>query len=186
MKKSLSFALLITSALFILSCSSPKSWNAAQRVEFITMLDPYRNMVYLDEFNDAEYLVFTTDISTDAENSYPVYTEFISMPALKDTLDVWVVSSIVEDLNTDAANMRYLYPYHTLVEQGILPEGMDHAARKAFYECFAQKVNASFASLETFFYAVITNSIEPNIISDMQSACSPEVTLIESETVIVN
>ncbi len=175
MKKLFAFSLLLAAIVSTLSCSSPKEWSEEQQVEFVTMLDPYREMIYLREFNDAEYLVFTDELTTDAQAAYPVYTRLVALPALSDTLDMWVVTSIVDDLDADASNMRYLYPYHILVNQGILPEGLDHNARLSFYRCFAQKVNNNFSSLENFFYAVITNSVEPNVISTMQGECASDL-----------
>lgn len=175
MKKIFSLLLLLSAIATLTNCTSSKEWSQEQRAEFVTMLDPYRQMVYLREFNDDEFTFFTNDMSSTAEVNYPAYRQLVAMPSLNDTLDVWVVATIVEDLDTDAANMRYLYPYHQLVNQGILPEGLDHQARIDFYRCFAQKVNNHFSSLESFFYAVITNSIEPNLISTMQGECAAEL-----------
>ncbi|MFI3281092.1 MAG: hypothetical protein R3Y44_03855 [Rikenellaceae bacterium] len=181
MKKVLLLSLTFSFTFFLFNCSGPTSWSQEERATFITSLDDYRDMVYLNEFNDDEFIIFTSEIGSEAERRYPVYTKFIVMPALSDTLDMWVVTSIVEDLDTDAANMRYLYPYNTLVSQGILPVGLDHKARESFYRCFSQKVNLQFGSLESFFYAVITNSIEPNEISKLQNECATELFGYSSE-----
>ncbi|MFR9524025.1 MAG: hypothetical protein SNH94_05580 [Rikenellaceae bacterium] len=175
MKKILLLSLLAFLVTLFIGCSKPTKWTQVQRDEFITSLDPYRDMIYLNEFNDGEFVIFTTSLSSGLEVAYPVYTEFVVMPALSDTLDMWVVESIVEQLDTDASNMRYLYPYRSLVMQGVLPSGLDHTARNNFYRCLAQKVNAHFSSIETFFYAVITNSIEPNLIATMQSECATDL-----------
>ncbi len=175
MKRVLLLAVSMAALFVVVSCSKPTRWNDLQRVQFVALLDPYRNMVYLTEFSDDEFVIFTDDLGDEVEVSYPVYTELVAMPALSDSLDSWVVGSIVEQLDTDAANMRYLYPYHTMVAQGVLPEGLDHEQRIAFYRCFATKVNAHFSSLDAFFYAVITNSVEPNVISAMQAECAQDL-----------
>ncbi len=175
MKKIYSAILVIAIFCSLASCSQPKEWTQLQRAEFISSLDDYREMIYLNDLNDAEFVVFTGDLSSDIEQAYPAYTQFIMMPSLSDTLDMWVVTTIVDQIDADAANMRHLYPYHTLVMQGILPAGLDHAARLNFYNCFADKVNAYFESLEAFFYDVITNSIDPNIITKMQNDCASDL-----------
>ena len=54
---------------------------------------------------------------------------------------MFVVTAIVEQLQEDAKNMRHLYPYHSLVRKGILPDRLSHEQRHAFYQCLAQKVN---------------------------------------------
>ncbi len=174
MKRFLQLCLFSAVVASAISCSQPKEWTEQQRAEFFTYLDPYRQMIYLSEMTDPEFMLFTGDISTEAEEAYPVYTNFIVMPALSDTLDMWVVTSIVEQLDADAENMRYLYPYRTLIEQGVLPEGMDHRERMSFYSCFADKVDNHFESLEGFFFAVITNSLDQNIITEMQKECAAE------------
>ncbi|MFI3316389.1 MAG: hypothetical protein SNF93_02260 [Rikenellaceae bacterium] len=162
-------------ALVFSGCSQPTQWAQEQRVEFISSLNPYRQMAYLNELDDAEFVVFTSDVSADIESAYPVYTQFVMMPSLSDTVDMWIVGAIVDQLDADASNMRYLYPYHTLVAQGILPAGLDRAARLSFYRCFAQKINNKFMTLESFFYAVITNDIDPNEITTMQRDCASEL-----------
>ncbi len=165
-----SIFMLALSLLFV-SCSQPREWSAEEHQKFVTTLEPYRQMAYLDEFNDAEFVVFSSDIGTLAEGRYPLYTEFIALPSLSDTLDVWVVTSIVEQLDTNAENMRYLYPYHTLVNQEILPEGMDHAERKGFYTCLSEKVNSTFPTMEAFFISVVNNALEEGVITEMMTEC---------------
>ncbi|MFR9503608.1 MAG: hypothetical protein SNH73_04070 [Rikenellaceae bacterium] len=181
MKTGLNVAVVASVLLALVSCSQPREWNEVQRAEFISSLGDYRQMIYLDDLNDVEFVIFSDGVATDAEVSYPVYTQLMAMPALSDSVDLWVVTSIVEELNADAANIRHIYPYHKLVEQGILPEGLDHEARMSFYNCLAQKVNAQFSSLEGFFYAVVTNALEPNIISTMQSECAASLILPDVE-----
>ncbi len=171
------------SLLLVWACSQPREWNEMQRAEFMASLDDYREMIYLNDLTDAEFVVFTGDLSSDVEEAYPVYTQFVVMPSLSDTIDMWVVTSIVDDIDADATNMRHLYPYRNLVMQGVLPVGLDHAERMNFYACFAQKVDAQFDSLEAFFYAVITNSIDPNVITKMQNECASELFAFPDDTI---
>ncbi|MFR9251243.1 MAG: hypothetical protein ACLVK4_15720 [Alistipes shahii] len=71
----------------------------------------YRQMVYLDDLTDAEFVLFTDDVAGQLENSYPVYVEFVEMQGVDDTVDMVVVSTIVDELDADAHNMRHIYPY---------------------------------------------------------------------------
>ncbi len=171
------FALLLAA----FSCSQQREWNQEQRIEFISSIEPYRQMIYLNNLSDPEFVIFTDNLATEVEVAYPVYTRFVMMPALSDTIDMWVVTSIVDELNADARNMRYLYPYENLVEQGVLPIGLDHADRKAFYTCFAHKIDAYFDSREDFFYAVITNGLDHNVIATMQQECAAQFLVVQDE-----
>ena len=78
-------------------------------------LRSYRQMVYLDDLNDAEFVLFSDEVAGQLENSYPVYMEFVQMQGVDDTVDMVVVSTIVDELNADARNMRHIYPYNYLV-----------------------------------------------------------------------
>jgi hypothetical protein len=60
------------------------------------------------------------------------------MPAVNDTVQVYVVTTIVEQLNTDMRNMRHIFPYNSLVAANILPTGLDRVQQNAFYRCLAQ------------------------------------------------
>lgn len=177
MKKILHLVALLTVLITFSHCGQQREWSEQQRAEFIASIDPYRQMVYLNDLDDTEFMIFSDGISTTAQTAYPVYTQLIVMPTLSDTIDMWVVESIVEEIDSDASNMRHLYPYHSLVMQGVLPAGLPHEDRTTFYNCLSQKVNAHFSSLEAFFYAVITNSIDPNIITTMQNECAAEFNL---------
>ena len=74
------------------------------------LLRQYRQMVYLNDLTDAEYMLFTDNVAAAVEEAYPVYTTFVEMPAVNDTVQVYIVTTIVEELNTDARNMRHIFP----------------------------------------------------------------------------
>ncbi len=176
MKKSLLFTAVASLLFSLSSCNSrPTEWTAEQRLEFLETINNYRDMVYLSDLSDSEFVIFSGDVSGALEDNFPVYTQFVAMPAVNDTVDLWVVTTIVDELDADTENMRHLYPYRHLVQDGVLPEGLDHSSRKAFYSCFAQKVNNHFSGVEPFFYAVLRNSVEPNIISTMQNECASDL-----------
>ena len=52
------------------------------------------------------------------------------MQGVDDTVDMVVVSTIVDELDADAHNMRHIYPYRALVAQGVLPAGLDHSVHR--------------------------------------------------------
>lgn len=192
MKKILLSTLLLTLfAAGFVGCSQKREWNQDQRKQMREQLRDYRRMVYLDDLNDAEFVVFTDNVAGELEESYPVYTTFISMPGVEDTVDMVVVTTIVDELNADARNMRHIYPYNYLVAQGVLPAGLDHEQRHAFYNCFAGKVNSTYDSMMQFFNAILADTTDMSQIRQIETQCAndlfgwtvTEVDVVESETV---
>lgn len=171
----LSILLLTLFAAGFMGCSQSREWNHEQRKQMREQLRDYRKMVYLDDLNDAEFVVFTDNVAGTLEESYPVYTTFVSMPGVEDTVDMVVVTTIVDELNADARNMRHIYPYNYLVAQGVLPAGLDHEQRHAFYNCFAGKVNASFDSMMQFFNAILADTTDMSQIRQMETQCANDL-----------
>ena len=100
----------------------------------------------------------------------------MQIPSIDDTLDMFVVTAIVEQLNEDATNMRHLYPYRTLVKQGILPDKLSHDERHAFYKCLAQKVNNYYTSVDEFLSDVIkSDTSAQSQIGKFQSECANDL-----------
>ena len=141
--------LLAIFAAGFFGCSQQRQWNHEQRKAMREALRSYRQMVYLDDLNDAEFVLFTDEVAGQLENSYPVYVEFVQMQGVDDTVDMVVVSTIVDELNADARNMRHIYPYNYLVAQGVLPAGLDHEPQKAFYSCFDTSDMSQIRRLES-------------------------------------
>ncbi len=176
MKKTLlSIALLAFAAAGIVGCSQSREWNREQRKEMREALRDYRQMVYLDDLTDAEFVVFTDDVAETLEDNYPVYTTFVAMPGMSDTVDVVVVTTIVDELNADAHNMRHIYPYNYLVAQGILPAGLDHDQQRSFYKCFANKVNSSYNTMTQFFNAVLADTTDMSQIRQLENQCANDL-----------
>ena len=167
--------LLAMFAAGLVGCSQQRQWNHEQRKAMREALRSYRQMVYLDDLTDAEFVVFTDDVAGQLENSYPVYVEFVEMQGVDDTVDMVVVSTIVDELDADAHNMRHIYPYSTLVAQGVLPAGLDRSQQKAFYECFAGKVNAAYATTEQFSNAILADTTDLSQIRQMESQCANDL-----------
>ena len=147
MKKILLYlpVMLILAAGF--GCSEQRKWNREQRKEMREMLRDYRQMAYLNDLTDAEFILFSDDVATALEGDYPVYATFVTMPGVEDTVQLVIVETVVEELQADARNMRHIFPYEQLVARKMLPAGLDHDQLHAFYNCLAGKVNSTFVTL---------------------------------------
>ncbi len=156
-------------------CSKQRQWNHDQRKAMREALRDYRKMVYLDDLTDAEFVLFTDQVAGTLENAYPVYVEFIQMEGVDDTVDMVVVTEIVDELNADARNMRHIFPYNLLVAQGVLPAGLDHEQQRAFYNCFAQQVNDTYQTMGQFFNAILADTTDTSQISQLQSQCANDL-----------
>lgn len=167
-------------------CSQHQGWTPEQRETMREALDSYRQMVYLDDLNDAEYMLFANQVAAMLEGDYPIYTSFVAMPGVSDTIDMVVVTTIVDELDADARNMRHIYPYAYLVAQGVLPAGLDYEQQHLFYKCFAGKVNASYATTGQFFNAVLADTTDMSQMRRMENECANELfnwTITEVEVI---
>lgn len=190
MKKTLlSIALLALAAAGIVGCSQSREWNREQRKAMREALREYRQMVYLDDLTDSEFVLFTDDVAETLEDNYPVYTTFVAMPGMSDTVDVVVVTTIVDELNADAHNMRHIYPYNYLVAQGVLPAGLDRDQQRSFYKCFANKVNNSYNTMTQFFNAILADTTDVSQIRQLENQCANDLfdwTITEVDVIETN
>ena len=97
------------------------------------------------------------------------------MPGVDDTVEMVVITTVVDELNADARNMRHLYPYEYLVEQDVLPTGLDREQQRAFYECFADKVNSYYYTMGQFFDAVLADTTDVSQIARFQQDCAADL-----------
>ena len=171
----LSVSLSALTIFSFIGCSQQRQWNREQRQALRQMLRDYRKMVYLNNLTDAEYMLFADQVAADIEQDYPIYTTFIEMPAVNDTVQVYVVTTIVEQLNTDARNMRHIFPYNYLVASNILPSGLDRVQQNAFYRCLAQKVNNTYPNVASFVDAVIADTTSMATINQLQQQCANDL-----------
>ncbi len=156
-------------------CSQQRKWNREQRKEMREMLRDYRQMAYLNDLTDAEYILFTDDVATTLEGDYPVYATFVAMPGMEDTVQVVIVETVVQELQADARNMRHIFPYEQLVAQKMLPAGLDHDQLRAFYNCLAGKVNNNFATLDQFVNAVMADTINNSTMRQLEGQCAGDL-----------
>lgn len=170
---SVSVVALVIGSLF--ACGEQTKWNREERQAMRNLLRDYRKMVYLSDLSEAEYMLFTDRVLASVEEDYPVYTTFVEMPGMNDTVQVYVVTTIVEQLAADASNMRHLYPYRDLVAANVLPDGLSRAQQNAFYQCFANSVDNTYANPVQLVNAIIADTVQTSQISQMQANCANEL-----------
>lgn len=166
------FLFLIATLALATACTQQGRWSRQQVRDFRHWLHDYREMIYLDGMNDAEFIIFADDVTGLIEDEYPNYVEFIQMTGMNDTVDMVVVETIVSDVQANHGNMRYFFPYEWLQEWEILPEGMKHKELRAFYECLAGSVNKSYGSLDSFVYAALNSTIDDQKILALARGCA--------------
>lgn len=189
MKKNLLFITMIAILVVLVGCSKERRWGAREREQLREELREYRDMVYLENLADVEFYDFSGDVVEAIEIDYPVYTTFIELPGRGDTVEVYVVSTIIEELNADPHNMRNIYPYPLLVEDGILPPGLSNQAQRSFYDCLSRQVRRYYPSTQAFFNAVIGDANAQAPIVDMQQQCAANLfdwTVEVDETILVD
>ena len=164
---------LIFGGLF--ACGEQTKWNREERQAMRNLLRDYRKMIYLNDLTEAEYMLFTDRVLASVEEDYPVYTTFVEMPGVNDTVQVYVVTTIVEQLNADASNMRHIYPYRDLVAANILPDGLSRTQQNAFYQCFANSVDNTYANAEQLVNAILADTVQTSQIAQMQANCANEL-----------
>ena len=175
MKKVFFAATLLATTLLAIACTSKERWSDKEREALRNEIGAYRDMVYLDNLGNAEFIEFSDGVVEAIEIDYPIYTTFIELPARGDTVEVYVVSTIVNELDTDAHNMRNIYPYPMLVAEGILPPNLSLQAQRAFYNCFASKVNRTYPSTRAFFNAIMADTLPTSQITQLQRGCASEL-----------
>lgn len=168
-------AIAFTVAATFVGCTSKEKWNEEHRRELRDEIATWREIAYLENLDDLEFDEFSGDVVEAIEIDYPIYTTFIELPARGDTVEVYVVSTIVDRLQTDANNLRNIYPYPMLVDEGILPPGLDRQAQRAFYDCFARKVKSAFPSISSFFNAILNDTAPNSKIQQMQQQCASDL-----------
>ena len=175
MRKSILFIMFVACVATVVGCSAERRWGERERRELRNELRAYRDMAYLDNLAEVEFDTFTGDVVEAIEIDYPIYTTFVELPGRGDTVEVYVVSTIVEELRANPHNMRNIYPYPYLVDEGILPANLNHQAQRAFYECLSYKVKQYYPSTVAFFEDIINSPTTPTPIVDMQMACVSEL-----------
>lgn len=173
MKKQIYTTLICVAALFAFACNTTTSeWTLEQRKSVRRLLHQYRDMTYIEELTDAEFYIFSDNVIDEMEVAYPDYDTLFAFPAVSDSIESYVTTVIIEQLDADASNMQHIYPYRTLVKEGVLPKALTRQQQRAFYKCFARKVNQQYSSFGALFEAVIYNTTNKSDIAKMQASCA--------------
>lgn len=180
MKKTLLFVCLLA---LLFGCSQRREWNHQQRQQMREMLRQYRDMVYLENLTDGDFIVFTDGVAADLEKRYPNYRAFVAMPAMNDTVTMVVITTIISDVKANPHNMRHMFPYEQLVANGTLPAGMDHHQQRKFYRCLAERVNTSDAAMYNFAMDCMKGITDTTILYGYMRNCLPEVVVTETTVV---
>ena len=176
MKKCIFTIVAIAAIMLVGGCAKEKKWGEAERNKLREELRAYRDMIYLDNLAEAEFVDFSGDVVEAIEIDYPIYTTFVELPGRGDTVEVYVVSTIVEELNTDPHNLRNIFPYPQLVADGVLPAGLNHQAQRAFYDCLSHKIKRTYRTTLAFFDAITNGTqADSNKIADMQMQCAADL-----------
>lgn len=175
MKKSLLFFAIALSVGALVGCTHDKGWDDKHRKSLRNELRNYRDMFYVEDLQEVEFDDFSNDVIEAIEIDYPEYVLFYELPGRGDTLDVYVVSTIVERLDSDSHNLRHIFPYTWLVAEGVLPAGLDNQAQRAFYDCFSQKVKRHYRNMRHFLYALMNDPYAGGTIIQMQNDCAMEL-----------
>lgn len=138
-------------------------------------LRSYRQMVYLDDLTDAEFVLFTDDVAGQLENSYPVYVEFV--PDAGRGRHGRHGRRI--DHRRRTRRRRPQHAPHLSVQRArrarCASGGSGHSQQQAFYKCFAGKVNAAYATTEQFFNAILADTTDLSQIRQMESQCANDL-----------
>lgn len=187
MKKLLLTMMIFAAVASVVSCEKQRGWNHKERAKVHDEVRRYRERAYLRNLEEVEFDEFSNNVVDAIEIDYPVYTTFVELPGRGDTVEVYVVSTIVSELQADAHNMRKIYPYRILVREGILPPKLDRQAQRAFYECFANQVNNTFPTTAAFVNAVLADTTSTSQIAQMQSQCAANLFdwVVEIDEVVV-
>ena len=171
--RSIFLSMLFVSGLF--GCTQQRAWNENERKSLKQTLGLYRHAAYLDHLTDDEFADFERAVLHILEHEYPVYNDFVALTGVGDTIDMTVVETIVDQLNTNANNIRHLFPYDYLVKSGILPEGLSREDRHAFYKCLAKKINDRYTTMNQFFDAMLRDTTSKSEIQQMQNQCANDL-----------
>ncbi len=180
MKKSLFGAALLLMAAVVTSCKD-RHWTPEQRARLHDQIRAYREWSYIQNMNDAEFLMLADDVAATVEANYANLNAFNGTPGASDSLTTSVVGVMATYITTDARNMRYLFPYHHLVREKVLPSGLGRDQLKQFYQCMADKINNGYVSMENFLWNAMSNNVSATVVGAIQQECASQLNLAAVE-----
>ena len=174
---SLRAATLLSAAIMALSvgltsCSNKPKWSEEERRATREMLRDWREIVYLNNLSEEEFMLFRTRVADMLEEQYPVYEEFIEMPMMGDSVEVLLLATIVTELKASPEKMRHIFPYTLLVADGFLPKGLNQHHQEEFYKCFADNINRNYGSLQQFVWDAFHSRLDDLLVVAMLRSCA--------------
>lgn len=169
--------LILSIGVALLACKTSKQWTPEQRQQLREQIRAYREWSYLQNMNDAEFMLFTDDVAAMLEAEYANYTVLSQIPSMQDSLTQTVIVTLGNYVTTDARNMRYLFPYTSLVNGKVLPSGLSRDQIKEYYTCLADKINNGYTSMEAFLWAAMQNNVDSTMVGAMQRECAASLAL---------
>lgn len=178
-------ALILLAGVSFGSCSKGKHWKEEERRASNEMLRDWRHLVYLNALSEQEFELFANRVTDALERKYPSYVEFVEMPMMGDSVEMVVIATIVNEIKASPDRMQNIFPYHTLVEAGVLPDGMTTQELSDFYRCFSEKINRAYGSIQQFLWDAIYSELDDYLIAYLMSQCAAPYWQAESETVVI-
>ena len=80
MKKILLSLSLLIAIVAATACSQQAKWDHKQKQAMRENLRQYREMIYLQDLTEPEFLIFTDSVTGNIEEVYPVYATFMQLP----------------------------------------------------------------------------------------------------------
>lgn len=163
---------IVATVVMVVGCSGRKGWTPRQRAEAKEQLTEWREVAYLGAMSDAEFAAFTDQAVEMLESRYPSYLELIAMPMMGDSVEVVVVATVVSDIRSDSHNLRHLFPYRWLVQEGVLPDGLSRSEQADFYSCLAMRIELNYPSLSNFIWQAMWGTLDEQRLADMFASCA--------------
>lgn len=159
----------------VTSCTHTANWTPQQKDEFKEHIKAVRGLAYANNMTVEEFEKYANDVAASVQSTYPDYSVFMNMPGVEDTIAVFAVTQFAYDVDSDYRNLRNLYPYHQLVKDGVLPEGVTKEAKEAFYACLAAKIRGEYESIGFFLGALSFNDKANQQAIIFQQQCAMEL-----------
>ncbi len=142
-------------------CSQQRRWNQEQRKAMRESLRGYRQMTYVNDLNDDEFVVFGQRGRETRKFVPRLHDLRPHAPGMEDSVEMVVVTTVVDELNADPRNMRHIYPYPTWCRRACCPRVSTVSSSVRSASRFAAKVNARYATMNQFFNAVLQRPTRP-------------------------
>lgn len=165
-------AAFMTLTMGLTSCSNKQKWTEEERRATREMLRDWREIVYLNNLSEEEFMLFRSQVADMLEQQHPVYEEFIEMPMMGDSVEVVLLATIVTELKASPEKMRHIFPYTFLVAEGYLPKGLDRHHQEEFYRCFADNVNRNYGSVQQFVWDAFYSRLDDLLVVAMLRSCA--------------